>query len=128
LFAFAGEAVVEADVAPVCPAELLQFPSECREVGLPHLVILGEPHDHADAPHPFVSLRMCDNRPCGRAGDNHAERAAVHSITSSARLRSDGGSVMSRMRAASALMTSSNFDGCTTGKSAGFTPLRMRPT
>ena len=26
-----------------------------------------------------------------------------------------------------ALMTSSNFDACTTGKSAGFAPLRMQP-
>src|SRR5262245_43570962 len=44
----------------------------------------------------------------------------THSITSSAMLSSDGGTVMSNMRAASALMTSSNFDACTTGKSAGF--------
>jgi ABC-type uncharacterized transport system substrate-binding protein len=32
-----------------------------------------------------------------------------------------------RMRAVSTLMTSSNLVACTTGKSAGFSPLRMRP-
>jgi hypothetical protein len=29
--------------------------------------------------------------------------------------------------AVAALMTSSNFDACITGKSAGFAPLRMQP-
>jgi hypothetical protein len=39
-----------------------------------------------------------------------------------------GGTVRPSIRAASALMTSSNFDDCTTCKSAGFSPLRMPPT
>jgi len=51
-----------------------------------------------------------------------------YSITSSAVARSGAGTVSPSMRAVSALMTSSNFDACTTGKSAGFAPLRMRPT
>src|SRR5262249_24838396 len=50
-----------------------------------------------------------------------------HSITSSAMLSSDGGTVRPIRRAVSALITSSNFVDCRTGKSAGFAPLRMRP-
>src|SRR5512138_1348817 len=51
----------------------------------------------------------------------------THSITSSARVRSVGGTVRPSSLALSALMTSSNLLACTTGKSAGFSPLRMRP-
>src|SRR5262249_26242646 len=54
--------------------------------------------------------------------------APLHSITSSARASNDGGTVMPSILAVSALMTSSNFDDCTTGRSAGFAPLRTRPT
>jgi hypothetical protein len=36
-------------------------------------------------------------------------------------------SVEPSILAVSALMTSSNLDACTTGKSAGLAPLRMRP-
>ena len=50
-----------------------------------------------------------------------------YSITSSARASSIGGTVSPRARAASALMTSSSFDDCTTGRSAGLAPLRMCP-
>ena len=39
----------------------------------------------------------------------------------------EGGTVMLSILAVSALMTSSNFDACTTGRSAGLAPLRIRP-
>jgi hypothetical protein len=52
---------------------------------------------------------------------------ADYSITSSAVARSDGGTVRPSIRAAGALMTSSNLLDCTTGNSAGFAPLSMRP-
>src|SRR6476646_9197302 len=51
----------------------------------------------------------------------------THSITSSARASSDGGTATPSIRAVWALMTSSNLLDCTTGRSAGFAPLRMRP-
>ena len=51
----------------------------------------------------------------------------LHSITSSARASSDGGTVRPSILAVWALMTSSNLVDCTTGKSAGLAPLRMRP-
>ena len=53
--------------------------------------------------------------------------ATIYSITSSATESSDGGTVSPSILAVSALMTSSNLVDCTTGNSAGFTPLRMRP-
>src|SRR5262245_51891244 len=53
--------------------------------------------------------------------------AALHSITSSARASSVGGTSRPSIRAVSALMTSSNLIDCTTGRSAGLAPLSMRP-
>ena len=63
----------------------------------------------------------------GRAADKRDELASSHSITSSARASSVGGTVMPNTRAVSALMTNSNLLDCITGRSAGFAPLRMRP-
>src|SRR5258708_4276961 len=51
-----------------------------------------------------------------------------HSITSSAATIKVGGTVRPSAFAVLILMTSSNFVGCTTGKSAGLAPLRIRPT
>jgi hypothetical protein len=53
-------------------------------------------------------------------------RSAVetHRITSSASMRSVEGIVIPRAWAALRLMTSSNLSGCSTGRSAGLTPLR----
>ena len=62
-----------------------------------------------------------------RAAEQRDELAASHSITSSARASSCGGTVMPSILAVSWLMTSSNLVDCTTGRSAGFAPLSMRP-
>jgi hypothetical protein len=51
-----------------------------------------------------------------------------HSITSSAAACSVRGTVKPSVFAVLRLITSSNFVGCKTGKSAGLAPLRMRPT
>ena len=61
-----------------------------------------------------------------RAGDELT--AAAHSITSSARASSIGGTSRSSALAVLRLITSSNFVGCWTGRSPGFSPLRMRST
>ena len=58
------------------------------------------------------------------AGD---ELAAVHSMTSSARARIDGGTVRPSALAVLRLTTSSNVVGCWTGRSAGLAPLRILP-
>src|SRR5579884_993289 len=53
--------------------------------------------------------------------------APRHSMTSSARARIDCGTVRPSALAVFRLMTSSNLVGWTTGRSAGFSPLRIRP-
>jgi len=50
-----------------------------------------------------------------------------HSITSSARASSVGGTSRPSVLAVLRLMTNSNLVDCTTGRSAGLSPLRMRP-
>jgi len=51
-----------------------------------------------------------------------------HWITSSARPSSDGGMVSPIALAVLKLITSSNFVGCSTGRSAGLAPLRILST
>jgi hypothetical protein len=51
----------------------------------------------------------------------------VYSITSSAVASSEFGTVIPSVFAVLRLMTSSNLVGCTTGKSAGLSPLRILP-
>src|SRR5262249_45585340 len=73
-------------------------------------------------------LRTCRERPrSGRAAEQRDELAPVtHSITSSARASSVGGTVRPSAPAVLRLMTSSILVGCSTGMSAGFAPLRIR--
>ena len=54
-------------------------------------------------------------------------QTARYSITSSARASSEGGTLSPSILAVETLITSSNFAACTTGKSAGLAPLRIRP-
>jgi hypothetical protein len=56
------------------------------------------------------------------------ELAAVHSITSSATASRFGGMVRPSALAVLRLMANFNLVACWTGKSPGFSPLRMRPT
>jgi hypothetical protein len=51
-----------------------------------------------------------------------------YSITSSARESNEGGTVRPSALAVFMLITSSNLDGCSTGKSAGLVPLRILST
>src|SRR6516165_12486698 len=58
----------------------------------------------------------------------HFEPPSNHSITSSARASSMGGTVSPSALAVLGLMASSNLVGVCSGRSAGFSPLRMRST
>src|ERR1019366_10168967 len=70
-------------------------------------------------------LRAHGERPRDRGATSQCDKlASSHSITSSARAISVGGTVRPRAFAVLRLMTSSNLVGCWTGKSAGFSPLR----
>ena len=67
------------------------------------------------------------SRSCTKAAVSNRSKAAAYSITSSAAASSVGGTVRLSILAVSALMTSSILLACTTGRSAGLAPLRMRP-
>src|SRR6202043_3891286 len=120
-------AVIDPHVASVDPSRLLQLLQECCNAALPDQIIRGKWDVHANAPHALWLLRTRTKRPRSRcAPEERDEFAAGHSMTSSARASSVGGSVRPSSLAVGRLMTSSNFDACITGRSAGLAPLRMR--
>src|SRR5262249_32452467 len=74
-------------------------------------------------------LRARSERPRGRpAAEQRNELAAFHSITSSARVSMVGGTSRPSAFAVFRLITSSYLVGACTGRSAGFSPFRMRST
>ena len=80
---------------------------------------------------PITGISCCarSERPRGgRAAEQRDELAASHSITSSASANSLSGTVTASALAVLRLSTNSNLVGCMTGRSAGFSPLRTRPT
>ena len=82
----------------------------------------------SDAPHPLALLRARRERPRGcRAAEQRDEVAALHSITSSASASNLSGISTPSALAVLTLITSWNLVGSTTGRSPGFSPLRMRP-
>src|SRR5262249_38350863 len=67
-------------------------------------------------------------RPGRRTTEQRDELAPLHSITSSARASSVGGTVRPSALAVFRLRIVSSLVGACTGRSAGFSPLRMRST
>src|SRR6516164_5453416 len=63
----------------------------------------------------------------GHAGKQRDKLAPLHSITSSARAESVGGISNPSVFAVFRLITNWKLVGCATGRSPGFSPLRMRP-
>src|SRR6266436_58770 len=123
------KASVDADIAAFRPSTLFQPLSECREASLRFRIVLGEPHQHADPPHPLALLRARRERPRGsRAAEHRDEPASVHSITSSARTKNDSGIASPIALAVRRLMISCNIVGCSIGKSPGFAPLSILST
>ena len=113
---------------PSDPTQFLQTLNEHRNAVLCHLIVGIQRDEYTNAPHPLALLRLRRERPCsGRAAEQRNELATFHSITSSAVASSLSGTVTPSIRAVAVLMTSSSLLACTTGKSAGFAPLRMRP-
>ena len=62
------------------------------------------------------------------SGCEQSQQTTLYSITSSARSRKDSGIASLRALAVVRSMTSSNLVGCSTGRSAGFAPLRILST
>src|SRR5262249_14509525 len=73
-------------------------------------------------------LRARCERPCCQAAEQRDEGAAPHSMTSSARASTEVGTSKPIALAVLRLTTSSYLVGACTGRSAGFSPLRMRST
>lgn len=69
--------------------------------------------------------RRC--RRCANSCREHVQQTMAYSITSSATESSAGGTVRPSILAVTVLITNSNFVDCTTGRSTGLTPLRIRP-
>src|SRR5262249_13616555 len=101
---------------------------ERPDTGLIFRIVRACGQEYADAPHPFRLLRARRERPSGcRAAEQRDELAATdHSITSSARADSIGGTTMPSAFALVRLMTNSNLVDCITGRLAGLSPLRIR--
>ncbi len=86
---------------------------------------------------PLLGGLNSDVRACSESGGTAASAALricassdiafIHSITSSARNKIAVGSVRPSIPAVLRLTISSTFTACCTGRSAGFSPLRMRP-
>src|SRR5215472_5349619 len=72
-------------------------------------------------------LRACRERPRGRAAEQRYERAPFHSITSSASSCIELGTARPKAFAVLKLITNSNLVDRCTGRSAGFSPLTIRP-
>src|SRR5262245_25140801 len=73
-------------------------------------------------------LRARHERPRGHTtAEQRDECAPFHSITSLACASRLGGTVTPIALAVGRLMTNSNWVGCMTGRSAGFSPFKMRP-
>src|SRR5215468_6963292 len=101
---------------------------ECCDTALSFGIVHSYVHKHADAAHPLALLRPRCQRPSRRSAEQRDELAPPdHSITSSARARSMGGTSSPSARAVGRLMMKSNLVDCTTGRSVGFSPFRMRP-
>ena len=91
-------------------------------------IVFGIRNQHADATHALALLRARRERHRRRAAEKGDELAAFHSITSSANARSFAEISRPIALAVFRLRTNSNLVGCTTGRRAGFSPLRTRPT
>src|SRR5262249_18120076 len=123
-------ALIDPQVAPDSPAQLLQFLQKGAKSGLSFGIVRGQRHEHADAPHAVGLLRARRQRPrrCRAAEKRDELPPPDHSITSSARASMLGGTSRPSALAVLRLMTSSYLVGACTGRSAGFAPLRIRST
>ena len=74
------------------------------------------------------SHRRCAHFPFGPRGSTVSGRHSAYWITSSARPSTDGGIVSPSALAVLRLITSSNLEACSTGRSAGLAPLRILST
>src|SRR4029453_18103134 len=123
------EAIIDPDIAAVRPSEPFEFVPESRETFSGVWIVLLKVHQHTDPSHPLALLRARRERPrdC-RAAEKRDELAPFRSITSSARASNVAGTVRPNAFAVLRLITNSYLVGACTGRSAGFSPRRIRST
>src|SRR5262245_57415091 len=121
---------IDPHVAAIGPAQFLQALQERRDARLCLLIVRGQAHEYADAPHPLALLRPRHSPPRRRRTAEQRDDLAPshHSITSSARASSAVGISRSSAFATMRLMTRLNLTGCSTGTSAGLVPRRILST
>src|SRR5262249_60602796 len=87
-----GPTRVAVDIAAFHPAELLKSLVKRGDPGLCFQIIVAIAHQHADTPYAFTLLRIRRKRPRSNRASNDLDKVAPpHSITSSARASSVGG-------------------------------------
>src|SRR5215472_12517293 len=121
--------ILDLDVGSVGPSCCLK-PLPKGPYSLLPLRIVGDTHEHRDPPHsiePLLCARTEGPHDRCRAAEQRDERAAFHSITSSASASSLSGILRPSAFAVLRLITNANLMDCITGRSAGFSPLRIRP-
>src|SRR5262245_3885896 len=124
----AGPVGLDAQVATFTPSQLLQALHQCGVALLDVRIVRGPAaREYADAPHPLTLLCARRQRPRCRAAEQRDELAPPHSMTSSAAEMIAGGISSPSAFAFWRLMTKSILLGSMTGRSPGFSPLRMRP-
>src|SRR5262249_47711078 len=121
-----GPAIFDHCILPLDEACLLQTLAKCAQavrVSVGRRGVKEPYHRHRRL------LRPRHKRPRSRsAPEQRDECAPPHSITSSARASSVGGTSRPSVLAVLRLTTNSYLVGACTGRSAGFSPLRMRST
>src|SRR5262249_14450262 len=114
--------VLYRDVLTLDVAGFVEAITECSGTARIRRPAIDEPDDRR-----LRLLCARRERPHRRAAEQRDELAPFHSITSSARASSVGGTSRPMALAVGKLMTNSNLVDCTTGRSAGLAPLRLRP-
>src|SRR5262249_6499887 len=139
-----GPTMVDPHVATVRPTQLLQRLNKCCEIGLRFTIGFVPPHQYADPAHQLRLLRARRERPRHRRpAEQRDELAPPHclppvlrnrsntgpySITSSVMARSVDGTSSPSALAVLRLITVSCLVANCTGRSAAFSPLRIRLT
>src|SRR5215471_19548501 len=101
---------------------------ERRDIGSCLRIVGCKFHQYTDPPDPIGLLGHYLVRPhSGCTAKKRDELAPAHSITSSAIDITPGGMMRSSALAVLRLIRNSYFVACTTGRSAGLSPLRIRP-
>src|SRR6516225_2193332 len=124
----AGKAIIDVNGAALDPSQSREAIAESSKLRLRPWIVRRHAHKYTDPPRRRRLLRARYQRPCRRTASNRDELPPLHSITSSARASSEGGTVRPRAFAVLRFIASSYFVGACTGRSAGFSPFKIRFT